>query len=145
MNKTFTFLFVYALLLCFNKAYTQAPVFNSTPITSVNYGQPYSYTVNMDGALSVTAPTKPTWLTFKTGVNVADYAGILAGGDANGAALTQSRFFQLRGIVFDADGNMYVADASNNKIKKISTAGVVTTLAGSTAGYADGQGAIAHQ
>lgn len=75
MKKTSTCFFVYALLSCFNKAYTQTRVFNSTPVTKVNYRQPHSYTVKIDGELSVTVPTKPTWLTFKTGINVTDYAG----------------------------------------------------------------------
>jgi hypothetical protein len=47
------------------------------------------------------------------------------------------------GIAFDTQGNLYVADTDNDKIRKISTAGVMTTLAGSTIGYADGNGSSA--
>jgi sugar lactone lactonase YvrE len=50
-------------------------------------------------------------------------------------------FFLPTGIVCDASGNIYVADAGNNMIRKITPAGVVSTLAGTpTKGFKDGTG-----
>jgi mucin-19 len=53
---------------------------------------------------------------------------------------TNARFDTPSGIVADIYGNVYVADTNNHDIRRISSDGTVTTLAGSTAGYLDGIG-----
>jgi len=55
------------------------------------------------------------------------------GGPAGGATLSQPA-----GIVFDGAGNLYVADAGNNRIRKISPQGVITTVAGGGNALGDG-------
>jgi streptogramin lyase len=66
-------------------------------------------------------------------------ASLFAGGvwssgytDAVGAT---ARFGDPRGICADSQGNVYVADVSGRVIRKINSAGVVSTLAGSWGGY----------
>jgi hypothetical protein len=64
---------------------------------------------------------------------------------ANGPALEAS-FFSPTGITRDAENNFYVADQTNNLIRKISPSGEVSTLAGAadnSNGLKDGRGSEA--
>lgn len=65
-------------------------------------------------------------------------------GSADGAG-SQARFSSPHGVAVDREGNVYVADTDNSTIRKITPAGVVSTLAGvaGVAGGADGAGGAA--
>jgi len=70
-------------------------------------------------------------ITTLAGSGQPDLAG--DGGPAGGATLSQPA-----GIVFDGAGNLYVADAGNHRIRKISPQGVITTVAGGGSALGDG-------
>jgi sugar lactone lactonase YvrE len=69
---------------------------------------------------------------------VSTYAGTNTAAFTNGDTAS-ARFKTPFGICMDKSGNLYLADAGNNCIRKISATGTVTTLAGTgLAGYVDG-------
>ena len=72
-----------------------------------------------------------------------DDKGIVEGGFADGSGRSAARFHLPFGIAVDKAGNVYVADAYNNRIRKVSPTGRVSTLAGSEKGFADGDGTAA--
>ena len=71
---------------------------------------------------------------------VSTLAGTGQQGSANGPGNTAS-FNLPKGVAVDTAGNVYVADGGNNMIRKITPAGVVSTLAGTgQIGSTDGPG-----
>ena len=67
---------------------------------------------------------------------------VVAGG-SNGyrdGPAAQAMFRFPRDVAFSPDGNLYVADTANDRIRAISPDGTVTTVAGSNYDYGDGHG-----
>jgi sugar lactone lactonase YvrE len=74
---------------------------------------------------------------------VSTIAGSGIRGYQDGPAAT-ARFFDARGLAFDAAGNLLIADRAGHRIRMLTPGGVVSTVAGTgTAGYLDGPAAQA--
>lgn len=72
--------------------------------------------------------------------NVTTIAGAGTAGSLDGASITAT-FRYPDGAIVDSNGNVFITDQSNHKIRKLDTSNIVTTIAGSgTLGYLDGTG-----
>jgi sugar lactone lactonase YvrE len=81
-----------------------------------------------------------TYIYTGTVITVAG-SGTAGFADGNGAA---AQFSGPYGVTTDAQGNIYVADYGNVRIRKITSAGIVSTVAGNgTTGYVDGSSSAA--
>jgi sugar lactone lactonase YvrE len=76
-------------------------------------------------------------ITTIAGTGIIGYSG-------DGGAATAAKLFHPYGITVDVSGNIYIADAGNNRIRKVNSAGIIATIAGTgTSGYSgDGGPAI---
>jgi sugar lactone lactonase YvrE len=79
---------------------------------------------------------------ISTSGEVTTLAGTGMAGYQDGDGAT-AQFNKPRNLALDASGNIYVADADNNRIRKITPAGVVSTFAGGSKGFTDGTGTAA--
>ena len=66
-----------------------------------------------------------------------------AGYSGDGGSATSAQLASPAGVAIDSSSNLYVADTSNNRIRKVTPEGTITTIAGNgTSGYS-GDGAAA--
>lgn len=67
------------------------------------------------------------------------YAGNGSGGyNGDGIAATAAKLGGPEGLAFDKKGNLYIADYGGKRIRKVSTAGIITTVAGTGTGPYNG-------
>ncbi|AMR34376.1 hypothetical protein A0256_24430 [Mucilaginibacter sp. PAMC 26640] len=113
-----------------------------TTIATVNIPTSITYDT-FSGNLFVTTGANNTVAKVTLAGAVTTFAGSATAGSTNGTG-TAATFNITNGITSDVYGNLYVVDQGNNQIRKITAAGVVTTLAGSTAaGNTDATGTSA--
>ncbi len=115
------------------------------PAASARFRYPAGLAFDSKGNLFVADGTNATIRRITPEGMVSTVAGqVLTPGTADGNG-TAAQFSAPRGLAFDSSGNLWVADSGNHTIRRITTDGTVTTVAGraGTRGSADGAAAAA--
>jgi uncharacterized protein (TIGR03437 family) len=116
------------------------------PATSAQLSFPIGIAVDSAGNLYIAdnANQRVRKVTASTGV-ISTIAGTgTAGFSGDGGPGTAAQLNNLQNVAVDKDGNVYISDFSNNRIRKVNASdGVITTIAGTgTAGFS-GDGGLA--
>ena len=104
---------------------------------TASFNQPLGLTHDALGNVYVADTGNHTIRRIAADGTVSTVAGLAGSSGAADGTGTAARFNQPAGIALGTDGDLYVADSSNNLIRRVTPAGVVTTYAGSTVGFAD--------
>ncbi len=139
-------------LFCLNTELGTAPTLTSTAVTEAEANSSYRYVLtgsDADGDSLVWDWTKdeygtelkhPRWLELNKANVVTTFAGSGEANSIDGMGMSAS-FNNPRNLVIDSDKNIYIADTKNQKIRKITPDGNVTTFVGSGAqGSTDANG-----
>lgn len=97
---------------------------------AASFANPNAVAIDVNGNVYISVSKENLIRKIDPSGNVSTFAGSGNAAFADGLGTAPS-FWDPCGVATDAQGNVYVADSGNEKIRKISPLGVVTTLAGS--------------
>jgi serine/threonine protein kinase/sugar lactone lactonase YvrE len=107
---------------------------------NAQFRNPWGVAVDRNGTVYVADTSSSTIRKITPAGAVSTLAGLAGNPGSSDGLGGQARFCNPHGVAADGAGNLYVADTGNNTIRKITAAGLVSTLAGraGSPGLADG-------
>lgn len=115
------------------------------PLALARFKDPWGIVSDHSGNIYVADSDNLTLRKINAAGVVSTLAGVAGSGGSTDGTGSAARFAYLMGVATDRSGNVYLCDAGNQTIRKITPSGMVTTLAGTAGvgGSQDGQGAAA--
>jgi len=111
------------------------------PASAASFDGPVNLALDAAGNLYVADLNNNAIRKVSPSGTVTTFAGdgtIGYGGD--GGPATNAQLYKASGLAVDASNNVYIADYANNVIRKVNTAGIISTVAGTGAGGSTGDG-----
>lgn len=100
--------------------------------TSASLNQPTEIKVDNEGNIYIVdQKNNRIRKVVKTSGLIYTVAGTGGGGfSGDGGAAVNAKIYSPYGITVDSNGNFYITDAFNNRIRKVDTSGIINTIAG---------------
>ena len=108
--------------------------------TAAQLGQPQGVAVDGSGNLYIADRSNRRIHKVDTAGNISTVAG---GAVGDGGAAVAAQLYFPEGVAVDGSGNLYIADWTNNRIRKVDSSGNITTVAGTGTSGFSGDGAAA--
>lgn len=116
---------------------------NDGPGNTATFKYPDGAVVDSQGNIFISDQSNHKIRKITPSGTVSTFAGSGVAGFLDGIG-TSAKFYYPAGMAIDGNDNLYVADYSNNRIRKITPVGLVTTYAGiAAAGNVDGNSSVA--
>jgi sugar lactone lactonase YvrE len=109
------------------------------PATSAKLYFPRGVAVDAQGSVYISDYELQTVRKVNPAGTITTFAGTGRGGfSGDGGPATSAQLRYPEGIAVDGSGNVYIADRGNGRVRKVSPAGTITTIAGGGASLGDG-------
>jgi trimeric autotransporter adhesin len=118
------------------------------PATAVEINYPYGLKLDATGNLIIAEYAGQVVREVNTSGIISTLAGNgVQGFWGDGGPATAAEFYNVCDMALDNSGNIYITDERNNRIRKVNTSGIITTIAGNGVyGFAgDGGAAISSE
>ena len=101
------------------------------PATNARLLEPTGLAIDVDGTIYITDSGNNRVRKVDVEGTITTLAGTGEEGDGgDGGPATEAQLYYPIGVAIDSEGNVYISDTFNNRIRKVDSEGIITTFAG---------------
>lgn len=118
---------------------------NGGPATSAKLNGPTALAFDASGNLYIVDDGNECIRMVNSSGTISTFAGIgtVPGYSGDGGAATSATLWAPKSIAIDVNNNVYIADNANDRIRKVNTSGIISTVAGNGTNGFGGDGGLA--